>query len=162
VEERSSNAAILSQLLCASLKRCDWTELEARLLTLSSLTADLPFSDRQPLRNLVIPGVTAEQQRGGGELRAAQHPAERARFTGSAGRLVNGGQDPATRLRIGYLSADYRNHPVGQIMPQVIELHDRSQVEVFGYSMGVDDHSDIRKRLDALPSIISSISRTAA
>jgi protein O-GlcNAc transferase len=56
---------------------------------------------------------------------------------------------PGSRLRIGYLSADYRNHPVGQIMPQVIELHDRSKVEVFGYSMGVDDHSEIRKRLSA-------------
>jgi protein O-GlcNAc transferase len=41
-----------------------------------------------------------------------------------------------SRLRIGYLSADYRNHPVGLIMPQVIELHDRTRVEVFGYSMG--------------------------
>jgi protein O-GlcNAc transferase len=34
-------------------------------------------------------------------------------------------------------------------MPQVIELHDRARVEVFGYSLGVDDQSEIRKRLRA-------------
>jgi protein O-GlcNAc transferase len=34
-------------------------------------------------------------------------------------------------------------------MPQVIELHDRARVEVFGYSLGVDDQSDIRQRLRA-------------
>jgi predicted O-linked N-acetylglucosamine transferase (SPINDLY family) len=46
-------------------------------------------------------------------------------------------------------------------MPQVIELHDRSRVEVFGYSMGVDDQSEIRRRC-ALPSIILSICGIAA
>jgi protein O-GlcNAc transferase len=42
--------------------------------------------------------------------------------------------DPARRLKIGYVSADFRSHPVGRIIQPVIEAHDRSAVEVFCYS----------------------------
>jgi predicted O-linked N-acetylglucosamine transferase (SPINDLY family) len=39
------------------------------------------------------------------------------------------------RLRIGYVSADLRSHPVGRFMLPVLEHHDRSRVEVFCYSV---------------------------
>jgi protein O-GlcNAc transferase len=103
-----------------------------------------------PFVALSFPGARADEQR-----RVAANYARRSipatvldaancAAVGSAGR-----RPPTARLRIGYLSADYRNHPVGLIIPQVIELHDRSRVEVFGYSMGVDDGSEIRRRLQA-------------
>ena len=40
------------------------------------------------------------------------------------------------RLRIGYLSADYCNHPVGRFMLPILENHDKSKVEVWGISCG--------------------------
>jgi protein O-GlcNAc transferase len=45
------------------------------------------------------------------------------------------------RLRIGYVSADLRHHPVGYFMESVLSSHDPSQVEVFCYanSAQVDD-----------------------
>ncbi|MEF8708967.1 MAG: tetratricopeptide repeat protein [Candidatus Accumulibacter propinquus] len=144
----SSNGSILSQLLAASLKRCDWNELEARLLTLRSLTADCQSLVDNPFVTLSFPGVTAVEQR-----RVAENYARHSippSVLDSPDRLACGERLAGRpRLRIGYLSADYLNHPVGQIMPQVIELHDRSQVEVFGYSMRADDQSEIRKRLRA-------------
>ena len=36
------------------------------------------------------------------------------------------------RLRIGYLSADWSNHPVCRFMLPVLQQHDRSAVEVWG------------------------------
>ena len=51
------------------------------------------------------------------------------------------------RLRIGYLSPDFREHPVGQLMAAGLSLHDRSRFEVFAYSSGSDDHSDCRKTI---------------
>jgi len=42
--------------------------------------------------------------------------------------------DPTRRLRIGYVSADFRRHPVGRIVQSVIAAHDRSAVDVFCYS----------------------------
>ncbi|WP_291995365.1 tetratricopeptide repeat protein [Candidatus Accumulibacter sp. ACC003] len=142
------NAAILSQFLCASLKRCDWSDLEARLLSLRSLSADYLSLTENPFVTLSFPSVTSAEQ-----LRVAANFVRRSIPVGvlDAKDLdwPPGDPDQASerRLRIGYLSADYRNHPVGLILPQVIELHDRSQVEVFGYSMGIDDKSDIRRRL---------------
>jgi protein O-GlcNAc transferase len=50
-------------------------------------------------------------------------------------------------LRIGYLSADFRSHPVGYCLPEMIESHDHERFEVFGYSIGYDDGSEIRQRL---------------
>jgi predicted O-linked N-acetylglucosamine transferase (SPINDLY family) len=51
------------------------------------------------------------------------------------------------RLRIGYLSADYCQHPVALLMAEVIEGHDRARFEVLGFSTGPDDSSVIRGRM---------------
>ncbi|TCD58125.1 O-linked N-acetylglucosamine transferase, SPINDLY family protein [Synechococcus sp. BS55D] len=40
------------------------------------------------------------------------------------------------RLRIGYLSADFCNHPVGRFLLPVLEHHDRQSMEVWGISCG--------------------------
>jgi protein O-GlcNAc transferase len=52
----------------------------------------------------------------------------------------------AERLRIGYLSADFRQHPVAFLCAGVIEQHDRRSFDVLGYSYGPDDRSTIRRR----------------
>ncbi len=146
------NAAILSQLLCASLKRCDWDELQGRLLRLRVLSHDYRDLCDNPFVILSLPGASAEEQRRVAANYARRSiPASVLDAADCAAVDIDGAErrPPTARLRIGYLSADYRNHPVGLIMPQVIELHDRSRVEVFGYSMGVDDGSEIRRRLQA-------------
>jgi len=43
-------------------------------------------------------------------------------------------RDPERRLRIGYVSPDFRIHPVGLLFLPVLENHDRQCVEVFGYA----------------------------
>lgn len=42
-------------------------------------------------------------------------------------------QPRSGRLRVGYLSADFRNHPVSHLLAPVLAAHDRSAVEVFAY-----------------------------
>ena len=53
------------------------------------------------------------------------------------------------KLRIAYLSADFRSHPVASLMAELFEQHDRSRFEIIGVSFGVDDGSEMRKRLVA-------------
>jgi protein O-GlcNAc transferase len=42
--------------------------------------------------------------------------------------------DPDRRLRIGYVSADFGEHPVGRFLLPLLEHHDHQQFEVFCYS----------------------------
>ena len=53
------------------------------------------------------------------------------------------------RIRIAYLSADFRNHPVARAAIRLFELHDRTRFETFGVSFGPDDGSDMRTRIAA-------------
>jgi protein O-GlcNAc transferase len=54
------------------------------------------------------------------------------------------------RIRVGYLSADFRQHPVANLVAGVFECHDRSRFEVIGISIGSNDNSDVRRRLEGL------------
>lgn len=60
---------------------------------------------------------------------------------------------PATvrreRLRVGYLSADFRMHAVAYLMSGLVEAHDRTFCEVYGFAASKDDGSPPRKRLQA-------------
>ncbi|MBK7766998.1 MAG: tetratricopeptide repeat protein [Sulfuritalea sp.] len=58
-------------------------------------------------------------------------------------------QPNARTLRVAYMSSDFSEHPVGFVIAEVIERHDRQKVEVFGYSLLADDGSQQRKRLES-------------
>lgn len=58
-----------------------------------------------------------------------------------------GRRDDRTKLRIGYLSGDFREHPVGRLMVETLEKHDHARFEVYGYSFGPDDGSTLRRRI---------------
>lgn len=56
---------------------------------------------------------------------------------------------PGSRLRIGYVSADFHNHATAHLMLGLFRRHDRRQFEVFAYSLGADDGSEYRRRIVA-------------
>lgn len=51
------------------------------------------------------------------------------------------------RIRLAYLSADFRDHPVALLTAGLFEQHERSRFEVVGISFGRDDASPVRGRL---------------
>jgi len=51
------------------------------------------------------------------------------------------------RVRIAYLSADFRQHATAELIAGLIETHDRSRFEVIAVSFGRDDNSVLRARL---------------
>ena len=46
------------------------------------------------------------------------------------------------RLRVGYVSSDFREHAVGFALAEVMELHDKKSVEIFAYYSGATRASD--------------------
>ena len=51
------------------------------------------------------------------------------------------------KIRIGYMSSDFRQHPVAFQLADLLERHDRACFEWMGISLGNDDGSAIRARI---------------
>ncbi|WP_372703147.1 tetratricopeptide repeat protein [Bradyrhizobium sp. Bra64] len=126
--------------LYSKLNCCDWTDIEsekARLI--ESIRAGEGAC--QPFALLSI-AASAEDQR-----RSADFWIERM-----LGLAVRKSDDvvpaDADKIRIGYLSADFRTHPVSYLSAGLFEAHDRTRFETHGFSIGPTDDSDLRARLE--------------
>lgn len=54
---------------------------------------------------------------------------------------------PSSRLRVGYVSSDFCNHPTSHLMQSVPGFHDNARVEVFCYSLSPDDNTSFRRKI---------------
>ena len=101
----------------------------------SNLIYALPFDPRAD-----APAIATEQRRWN------------ARFGGRATFPHLNDRDPERRLKIGYVSADLREHAVSYFLLPLLETHDRAAVEVHCYSSGMRSDSftqRIRQHADA-------------
>ncbi len=58
--------------------------------------------------------------------------------------------DPARTLRVGYVSPDFREHSVAHFTRRLFGIHNREQVEVFGYSdVGTADADEFSRAFEA-------------
>ncbi|WP_445635254.1 protein O-GlcNAc transferase [Nostoc sp. DSM 114161] len=78
-----------------------------------------------------------------GESIKAQWASEKQFLNFTHSRSLNG------RLRIGYLSNDFRNHATSHLMKSLFNLHNRGNFEIFAYSFGGDDNSEYRQHIVA-------------
>ncbi len=53
------------------------------------------------------------------------------------------------RIRVAYLSGDFRDHPVAHLMAGMLEHHDRIRFETFGISLSPSDSSAEQRRIGA-------------
>ena len=51
------------------------------------------------------------------------------------------------RLRVGYVSGDLCVHAVGLLLPELLEGHDKSKFEIYGYDFSPEDGTAHRERL---------------
>lgn len=58
-------------------------------------------------------------------------------------------RDPQSRIRVGMVSCDFHHHATSMLLVEVLEKLDRSRFEIFLYSHGIDDGSELRKRVVA-------------
>jgi protein O-GlcNAc transferase len=121
----------------------DWTSLDSDAAEIKRLiAADKIVAD--PYFLMFVPGVSAAEQRRAAEAYARQRFAPVGASRHCRADAEHGGD---RKLRLGYLSTDFREHAVAYLLAEIIELHDRSRFEVLGYSLGADDVSAMRRRL---------------
>jgi len=132
------------QKLHLMLHLCEWKEVAEVFGHQRHALSSGPSGLIHPFAFLCLPSTPAEQ------LSCARTYAEKclAPVVLLRNRLgFRVAAAPKARLRIGYLSADFRRHPVASLIAELFELHDRRAVEVCAYSYGPDDGSAIRARL---------------
>ena len=129
----------IANLLQARQQMCDWhgvDELERRLTaTLDDADADPRWPPWISLTMSITPAQQLEVARRWARAMLPPVVPDRPRRSRPA------------RLRIGYISNDFREHPAGRLMVGVFELHDRSRFEVFVYSYGGHQESALRTRI---------------
>lgn len=118
---------------------CDWPGLEAEWARLAALVAEgRPMTG--PFGALSTPLTAAELLR-----LERDYVAQEIR---PAPPLHQGERWRNPRIRLAYLSSDMQVHAVAQQMAGVFELHDRSRFEVTAISLGRNDGSPMRQRLE--------------
>ncbi|HSI96641.1 MAG TPA: tetratricopeptide repeat protein [Methylophilaceae bacterium] len=53
------------------------------------------------------------------------------------------------RIRVGYVSPDFRDHSVGQLSMPLYRLHDRTRFEIHCYSLKKDTHDPVQQEIAA-------------
>ena len=129
----------LADLVHARQYLCAWDGLDALEVRLAA-TLDDPHADPRvsPFIALSLHFSPAQQLAAARRWSGATLPAVAAPAVVAA---------RGDRLRIGYLSSDFRDHATGRLMVGLIEAHDRQRVEVFGYGYGRGAHSPLRRRI---------------
>jgi predicted O-linked N-acetylglucosamine transferase (SPINDLY family) len=124
----------------AKMHICDWGEFEADVDRMTSgILADAMVSP--PFAILALLNSAELQHRAARIWVKQEHPAE-----DSLPPIPR----HATRdkIRLGYFSADFYDHPVAVLSSEFLEAHDRSKFEVTGFSFGPDIQDKVRKRLE--------------
>ncbi len=127
---------------------CDWTDLEKHIAEIRHWVKTEPTAQISPFAFLAMPSATAEEQK----ICASSWVRNRyAALIESDLMLVNNNYYPydgVRKIKIGYLSADFRLHPLAFLISELIELHDGNQFEVIAFSYGVNDKTSARARLE--------------
>lgn len=119
---------------------CEWSDFEAEsAAVISCVRRGAPV---YPFTVAAIPATPDDQLRCARQFSHSRYPA-------SDKPLWRGEQYSHDRIRVAYVSADFRQHAVSSLFAGMFECHDRSRFETTAISIGPDDSSDMRRRLES-------------
>jgi protein O-GlcNAc transferase len=137
----TDNAAIIGSALVPTRFTCDWEWIEQlqQKINVYYQRGDFAAPQEYPLTNLTWcadEAINLEVTRAYATRMVPKVATGVARPPGPAGQ----------RIRIGYLSCDFRNHATMHLMAGLLEAHDRHRFEVFAYDYSNHDVSEYRQR----------------
>jgi predicted O-linked N-acetylglucosamine transferase (SPINDLY family) len=126
-------------LLQARTQECDWTDFDA--------TMDAVLGAVREGRRAVMPFIMAS---------VASTPADQLQVARSFARQVmppfrlpppSARQANSRKLRVAYVSGDFREHPVANQIAGLLETHDRERFEIVGVALEPADESLVGQRV---------------
>ncbi len=118
---------------------CDWSGADADGAEFAA-AVECGTQKAQPLIALLAAAAPAQQMRC-----TAHYVADK--YSPPPQPLWRGERYRHERIRLGYLSGDFRLHPVALLLAGVFETHDRSRFETTAISFGPDSGDEMRARL---------------
>lgn len=118
----------------------DWTDLEPELAELEARLIDGKKA-AMPFVVLALCDSPALQRRAAEIWVRESLPREP-----QPGQIGNWA--PHERIRVGYFSGDFRDHPISRLIAEHIESHDRSAFEIVAFSSGPDRRDPLRVRME--------------
>ena len=136
------DAAMLTELASRKAQACDWLGLHALAARLRErIHAGAGALAGHPQLTLYLDGFGPAEQRLAAEAWA------RARFPSTGARPPRAPR--RSRLRVGVVSGEVRDHPTAHLIAAMLEERDRERFEYVAYSYARDDASAARQRLIA-------------
>jgi predicted O-linked N-acetylglucosamine transferase (SPINDLY family) len=125
--------------LHAKMYVCDWSGFDAEL---ARLTAAVEHGEPalNPFAIMTLSGSP-------GLLRKAAERWVRTEFPSNPALGPIAKRPPGDKIRVGYFSADFRNHPVAMLTAELFELHDRTRFDITAFSFGHGAQDQMRERL---------------
>jgi predicted O-linked N-acetylglucosamine transferase (SPINDLY family) len=136
-----TRASLYSAMAYHAQHACRW-DLFAQ--DYAKLEQELAAGHGQPVPFHLLTMPSSRQQQ-----RAAGYAYWAERCKDIAPLPVAGPRTPGSRIRIGYVSNDIFRHATAYLIGDLLESHDRTRFDVFLYSYGHDDGSEIRRRIIA-------------
>jgi predicted O-linked N-acetylglucosamine transferase (SPINDLY family) len=130
---------LLAMRMHAKMQLCDWHGLDADLAQLRTNVEERGAAENPYCLLMAVDAPELHRRAAENWVRAKFTPAARL---GPIERRAPGG-----KIRIGYFSADFHQHPVAQLTAKLFETHDRSRFDVVGFSFGPDTQDTMRGRL---------------
>jgi protein O-GlcNAc transferase len=130
---------VMGNLVHYRLHSCDWRNLERDV---AAIAKGIRTGKRivQPYVHATISASPAEQLQCARIATASDAPA-------SASLYWRGQRYSHNKIRVAYISADFRDHAVARLFAGVPEAHDRSRFETTALALSGDDKSAMRARL---------------
>lgn len=118
------------------LRLCNWDNYDQRMQTLqTSIIANLNRKQPTPLPPLNLNNFLLPLKLHQPVARNWVRPTIRAMKDIKALCAFTHIVAPVPKLRVGYVSADFREHSVGVLIHQIFQHHDRTKFQVYGYHL---------------------------
>lgn len=129
--------------LYTKLNICDWQDFDAEVATLLAEVAR-GESASPPFSLLMLTDAPVPLRKTAEIWAREEHP--RSSILGPMPKRAPS-EKRGAKIRVGYFSMDFHNHPVSQLLAGVIEAHDRDKFEAVAFSYGPDTQDDMRWRI---------------
>lgn len=70
--------------------------------------------------------------------------------------------DANRKIRVGYLSPDFRQHPIGILIADLLDAHDRERFEIYAFSYGSDGGGDLRRKIEQAVDVFVDVEALSA